>query len=136
VTGWDIDLPLARTRRGQVTPGPPLTANETRRMHWAVERKLIILVRNAAHYRALDAKIPRQQHVTIQLHYAPGSERGGRFDPSNLQPTAKAAIDGVRRAGVVDDDDAAHVTELMPVIHHGPGVRRLWLHIQSTEEQP
>lgn len=35
--------------------------------------------------------------------------RRGRWDPSNLAPTAKAIIDGLVDAGVLDDDSTAYV---------------------------
>ena len=35
--------------------------------------------------------------------------RGGRWDPNNLWPTIKAAVDGLVDAGVLLDDDHSHV---------------------------
>ncbi|GLW91804.1 hypothetical protein [Actinokineospora globicatena] len=132
MTTYDLDLPLARTGKGQVAPGPPLHANQ--RLHWRAERTAKKLVRDTAHWRALDAKIPPAQHITVQVHYLPGDNR--RRDPSNLMPTQKAAVDGIVRAGVVPDDSPEYVTELMPTIHTGPSDRRLWLRITTRKDTP
>jgi crossover junction endodeoxyribonuclease RusA len=127
VTAYEIEIPLARTRKDQREPGPPLHANQ--RLHYMARSKLVRLVRQATHLRAVQAKIPAARHITVGLHYAPGS--GGReFDPANLWPTQKAAVDGLRDAKIVRDDTAKWVTEQTPVIHPGPGDRRLWLTVE------
>ncbi|WP_018682201.1 hypothetical protein [Actinokineospora enzanensis] len=129
---YDLDLPLALTRRGQVHPGPPLHANQ--RLHRFVEAKLKRMVRHAAHWQAKQAAVPCADHIEVGLHYAPGSIGRGQFDPSNLMPCQKPALDGVVDAGVVPNDTPQYVTELMPTIHTGPGPRRLWLRITITRE--
>jgi hypothetical protein len=43
--------------------------------------------------------------------------RRGRYDPNNLWPTVKAVVDGVVDAGVLVDDDHAHVVG--PDMRHG-----------------
>lgn len=129
---YELDLPLARVGRRQVAPGPPLHANQ--RLHWSVRHRLVRLVRHTAHWRAKQIKIPRASRIAVGLHYAPGSGPGGTFDPSNLMPTQKAALDGVRDAGVVPDDSAAYVVEEIPAIHTGPGPRRLWLRVEILED--
>lgn len=35
--------------------------------------------------------------------------RRGRYDPGNLYPTAKACVDGIVDAGLLDADDWVHV---------------------------
>jgi crossover junction endodeoxyribonuclease RusA len=64
--------------------------------------------------------------VIVQLHYVPSTKR--RRDASNIVPTQKPAVDGLVDAGVVRDDTAEWVGELMPVIHPlAPGPARMWL---------
>lgn len=118
---WEIDIPLWKNT-------PPLTSNELRRMHWRAERARIKHVRDAVHWQA--TKIPACKAITVALHYLPGDNR--RRDASNLVPTQKPAVDALVRAGIVPDDCAPYVTELMPTIHKGPGTRRLWLEITET----
>lgn len=43
--------------------------------------------------------------------------RGGRYDPGNLYPTAKACIDGIVDAGLLTDDD--HTRVIGPDMRHG-----------------
>jgi crossover junction endodeoxyribonuclease RusA len=116
---YEVEVPL---RRGK----PPLTANQ--RLHWAEKAKRTKEVRQAVGWGVKAAKIPPSKHIAVWLNYATGDQR--RRDPSNLMPTQKAALDGVVDAGIVSDDDPRHVTEWMPVIHPGPGVRRLWLTVE------
>lgn len=43
--------------------------------------------------------------------------RGGRYDPGNLYPTAKACVDGLVDAGLLPDDDYTRV--IGPDMRHG-----------------
>lgn len=115
---WELDIPLWQGK-------PPLTANQ--RLHWRPERTRKQLVRDTVFVRA--RRIPGQWRITARVHYQPATNR--RRDASNLMPTQKAAVDGLVRAGVVPDDTAEYVNELMPVIHPAvPGVEpRLWLEV-------
>jgi crossover junction endodeoxyribonuclease RusA len=123
---WELELPLWEGK-------PPLTSNETRRMHWRVERARIKFIRReATEWRAREAKIPPCDRISVGLHYLPGDKR--RRDASNLIATQKPAVDALVRLGIVPDDCAPYVTEQMPVIHLGPGARRLWLVVESTSD--
>jgi crossover junction endodeoxyribonuclease RusA len=107
---------------------PPLSANQ--REHWTVKAGLTKRVREEVAWRARAAKIGRQDHVVVQLHYAPQDKR--RRDASNLMATQKPGVDGLVDAGVVPDDTARWVTELMPVIHEpNGGAKRMWLAVQT-----
>lgn len=44
-------------------------------------------------------------------------KRGGRYDPGNLYPTAKACVDGLVDAGLLPDDDYTRV--IGPDMRHG-----------------
>jgi len=118
---FELDVPMLRNK-------PPLTANQ--RLHWREKAKRVAMVRSDIHVRARYAKIGEASRLTVQLHYAPGDNR--RRDAPNLVATSKPAIDGLVDAGCVPDDTDAYVTELMPVIHPGPGKRRLWLTVDVT----
>jgi crossover junction endodeoxyribonuclease RusA len=55
-------------------------------------------------------------------------ERGGRWDPNNLWPTVKAAVDGIVDAGLLVDDDHEHLVG--PDMRRGPkGPAKLTLEI-------
>ncbi len=108
----------------------PLTHND--RMHWRPKANAVKTIRDQVAAHARLARIPRAEHITVQLHYRPGSR--SVTDAPNLTATSKPAIDGLVDAGLVPDDKDRHVTELMPVIHPGRGERRLWLEVQITKE--
>ena len=104
---------------------PPLNMNQ--RLHWAQKAKLTKAIRHEAFVRCRAARIPRAQHITVQLHYQPRDNR--RRDSDNLVPTLKALCDGIVDAGVVSDDTPDYMTKIMPTIH--PAVKgepaRMWL---------
>lgn len=126
MTTYEIDLPLHLGK-------PPLTHNQ--RLHWREKAKRVASVREAAAWRAKEARIPRGcQHIVAQLHYATGDNR--LRDAPNLTATSKPAIDGLVDAGIVADDHDGYVSEVMPEIHTGPGKRRLWLTVQINPDSP
>lgn len=104
MTHWTLNLPWAT---------PPLTANQ--RMHWAKRARTTRMIRNVATLLAKQQKIPPQNHITVKLTYTPQHKR--RRDPSNLMPTQKALIDGLRDAHIVPDDTPEYVTEKIPTIN-------------------
>lgn len=52
-------------------------------------------------------------HVTAYIW----KPRGGRYDPGNLYPTAKAILDGLVDSGLIEDDDYTRVVG--PDMRHG-----------------
>jgi crossover junction endodeoxyribonuclease RusA len=128
---YEVDIPLVREGRSMV---PPLTANQ--RLHFLHVRRRTRDIREAVATIARGKKIPSAQHLTVQLHYAPGDNR--RRDSDNLYPTFKAACDALARGPrkdwvgleLVPDDTPEYMTKLAPVIHPGKGDRRLWLTIE------
>lgn len=127
---YTLDVPMVvRLKTGM----RPLTHND--RMHWRRRADAVKTIRGQVAAHARNPRIPAAEHITVQLHYAPGDRRSVT-DAPNLTATSKPAIDGLVDAGIVPDDTDKHVTELMPVIHPGPGERRLWLEIQHTEVAP
>jgi crossover junction endodeoxyribonuclease RusA len=119
---FELKVPLVHER-------PPLSANH--RVHWRKKAELVAMVRDSVAWRAKQAHIGRQDHIVVALHFAPQDKR--RRDASNLMPTQKAAVDGLVLAGVVEDDTARWVTELMPVLHEPDGgARRMWLQVLTA----
>lgn len=100
-----IPAPMTITRAGKRTT---LWITSNRRFHWREKARLTRMWRTAAYLGARRAGIPHLEraHITAHVHRM----RGGRFDPTNWADTAKAALDGVVDAGVLPDDDHAHVT--------------------------
>jgi crossover junction endodeoxyribonuclease RusA len=88
------------------TVGPFINSNQ--RYHRHQEAKMTKAWRETAAMRATQQRIPTfEGRVHIIAHiYKP---RGGRWDPNNLWPTIKAAIDGIVDAGVLLDDDHTHL---------------------------
>lgn len=114
-----IELPVPL-----VSGKPPLTAND--RLHHMVKARRTKQVRAQVGWQARAAGLKPQTYIVVQLHYVPAVVRDR--DPSNLVPTQKPAVDGLRDAGVVPNDTPEFVGELMPVIHDPePGAPRMWL---------
>lgn len=124
-TRWELDVPMVMTDK---TGKPcPWTLND--RPHWTRRRTMTDQIHHTVGWLAKQAHIRVQDHIRIQLHYAPGDNR--RRDEDNLVATSKIAVDAIVRAGVVNDDSPRFVTHLMPAIHGGPCARRLWLVVEA-----
>lgn len=120
MTVYELEVPLLHGK-------PPLTHNQ--RLHHMAKAKRVAAVREAVGWEAVRHKLPKNcSHIVVQLHYATGDNR--LRDAPNLTATSKPGIDGLKDAGVVADDHDGYVTEIMPVIHRGPGKRRLWLAVE------
>jgi len=83
-----------------------LNAND-RDGHWARRKRITEALREAAGWAARRQRIPALQRAHILGFYEPPDRR--RRDPANLYPSFKACVDGLVDAGVLADDDAAHV---------------------------
>ncbi|WP_433734861.1 hypothetical protein ACQP0C_42000 (plasmid) [Nocardia sp. CA-129566] len=99
---YTIELPLRR---------PPLTSNGQRRAHWSTVRKAKAEVASMVGWQAR-SQLPKRlrlnrTRVTVCWH-APDARRR---DSDSLGPFLKAALDALTEAGVLPDDDAAHVLE-------------------------
>lgn len=108
-----IMKPVRKRATGKVvTPQPWLNSNL--RMHRLPEADLTARWRTAAAQLAADLEqIPTP--VRIIAHF--WKPRNGRYDPNNLWPTVKAAVDGFVDAGLLPDDDHTHV--IGPDMRHG-----------------
>ena len=96
---------------------PPISAN-SRFSHWSVKAKLVKDVRLAS--KLLAARIPHMGRVRVDLLWVV-ADRRARDGGENLAPTLKPMIDGLVDAGVVDDDDQAHVTRGTSLVEYRKG---------------
>jgi crossover junction endodeoxyribonuclease RusA len=124
-TRWEIPVPLVILKQ---TGMFPLTMNS--RLHWRPKAKLVAEIRNSVAWRAKGMRIPPQEHVTVWLCYAPGSQR--KIDAPNLAATTKPAVDALQDAGIVPGDDARYVTERPVELVYDTGPRRAWLVVVAT----
>jgi hypothetical protein len=83
-----------------------LNAND-RDGHWARRKRVTAALREGAGWLARTGRVPALQRAHILAVYEPPDRR--RRDPANLYPSFKACIDGLVDAGVLPDDDAAHL---------------------------
>ena len=83
-----------------------ISANQ--RLHWTKKSSLTKEWRTTAGWCARTNKTPAFAYATITmtLHFADRRRR----DVHNYYPTAKALIDGLVDAGVLQDDDDSHLT--------------------------
>jgi hypothetical protein len=97
-------------------PAPAAWINSNQRLHRMQVAKLTALWRDAGLEAAARhgwEPFTGRVHITAHIWKA----RGGRYDPNNLWPTVKACVDGIVSAGLLVDDDHAHV--LGPDMRHG-----------------
>ena len=115
---WTIRLPYAR---------PPISLNS--RMHWAPKGKITREIRAMTALKARQARIPAMDSAHIELHWVPADRR--KRDSDNPYPTLKAAIDGLKDAGVISiDDDSEHVTSRVVIDLPDPNNPHLYLVIE------
>ena len=88
-----------------VPAGEWLTSNG--RYHWAQKARRTRALRVRAALAARAARIPPM--VRARLTGPVPGRPPARTDPANAYPTVKACIDGLVDAGVLPDDDAAHL---------------------------
>lgn len=124
-TRWKIPVPLVMHRK---TGYFPLTMNA--RLHWRPKAELVAQIREAVGWHAKGLRIPPQEHVTVWLCYAPGSQR--KIDGPNLAATSKPAIDALQDVGIVGGDDARWVKEEPAQLVYDTGPRRAWLVVEAT----
>lgn len=100
----------------------PKTLNGERSEHWRAHRGWTAEWREAFAALAAEAKIPHLERVAVIAtpYYR---HRGSIPDVGACFPSAKAAIDGLVDAGVLDDDDPTHLVRLTfdaPIIDGEP----------------
>lgn len=90
---------------------PPMSyLNSNQRLHWATKARRTRAIRDAAAWatKALRQAPMGAVEITAVIH--PKTNR--RFDPHNLQPTVKAAIDGIVDARLIADDDSSRLVSV------------------------
>ncbi|AIG81341.1 Hypothetical protein AJAP_42870 (plasmid) [Amycolatopsis japonica] len=147
---FELDVPLVlppqpRRRGGKAVnrtrPQKLCPYNLNWKLHWAKHAEHKRVIAEAVTWRARAARIPKADHLTVQLHWAPGDNTSA--DTDNLAASAKPAYDALARPTrkttgaqwtglqLVPDDSPRYMTKLGAVIHPGPQhTRRLWLTVQ------
>ena len=125
---WTLELPYEK---------PPLSLNDRGQTPGARRAKSAkaAMIRADVHTLAKAAGIPPQDAIHVRLHYRP--KTAARRDADNLVATLKPAIDGLRDAHVIPDDDPSHLDWSAPRIHPPSLPDRppaLWLVITPTGE--
>ena len=97
-------------------PCPFLNANRDKSLHWAPKNDRVQAWRAAGAREAILAKLPKGL-PRVQIDAYVIKPIANRFDPANWAPTAKAVVDGLVDAGVIEDDNRLIVTG--PFMHDG-----------------
>lgn len=113
---WTLFVPVAQNEQ----------INSNHRIHHHKRAGMTRVLRQRAHTLAeannAPALLPR---VEVNAHIIRPNNR--KYDPGNLYPTAKAIVDGLVDAGLMEDDDWRHLEG--PFMRHGginpdtPGIR-------------
>jgi hypothetical protein len=109
LAGWMLHLPWAKN------PAPMNRSGS--RGGWREAALQSRTVREVAFQLALH-RIPRQARIRVRLDWHVTTRRVR--DEDNLVRCMKHLVDGLRLAGVVDDDDRRYVLRDMPEIQHRP----------------
>jgi crossover junction endodeoxyribonuclease RusA len=86
-----------------------LTSNQ--RLHWATKARHTKVIRDMAWILAKHSHIQPMEAAELEVE-ATWPNRSRKRDSHNLQPTAKAAIDGFVDAGLLPDDSDKHLRRL------------------------
>lgn len=86
-----------------------LTSNQ--RLHWATKARHTKVIRDMAWVLAKHARIQSMAAAEIEVEVT-WPNRSRKRDSHNLQPSAKAAIDGFVDAGVLPDDSDKYLRKL------------------------
>lgn len=97
-----------------------ITANQ--RLYWAQRARRTRQWREVTALKARERAIPKLDRCWVVAELRFSDKR--RRDPANWAPTAKACVDGLVDAGVVEDDD--HTRVVGPDMRIGPVVPPAW----------
>lgn len=131
---WDAGPVITEARRWTLTLPlvAPLSLND-RHSHWATRARQSRDLRDAVCLLARGQRIPALDRAAVRLHWEPRTAR--TRDGDNAAPTVKAAVDGLRDARVLVDDDVTRVEHQPLAVHSATGrSSRLWLVV--TEVTP
>ena len=97
---------MSREMMLMITCPPSGWISSNQRDHWRTKAIKTKTWRNLAHWHANGAPAFDQPvRIIATIHKATSH----KFDAHNLQPTVKAAIDGIVDAGLIPDDDNDHL---------------------------
>lgn len=106
---------------------PPMTMNQARSGgHWTEQREAKAGVEKDVWAKAKQRKIPRLGRCIVALVWYPPVKRRKR-DGDGLGIMAKAALDGLRHADVLEDDDSSHVAWVLLRVAEHDGTARVEL---------
>lgn len=95
-----------------ITPPAPFL-NSNQRLHYRQRMERTKAWRTAGREAAYDLRTSYERaHIVCAIRWPDNRRR----DPGNWYPTAKAAVDGIVDAGILEDDDSLHLI--------GPDMRR------------
>lgn len=106
-----------------------LPLSQNKRIHYLKVNRLRGEIITEVGWRVKKAKIPRCDRIRVELHWLPVTARAR--DTDNPAPSLKAVIDGLKLAGVVEDDDHTHVTSEVIIHNPRPGVVKFWVEVVS-----
>lgn len=89
-------------------PGPWLTSNASTNRHWRHRQRLASTWREAAAWRARQARIPSFAEPVAIVGTIHKADRR-IYDVDGATATIKACVDGLRDAGVLTGDDYRYV---------------------------
>lgn len=103
----------ARSWRIELPAGMDLLTSNQQGESWQKQYRITKPIKDAAIVLARAAKIPHLERVEIVVEFRPpiGRRRVVR-EAHNLGPSAKAAIDGLVKAGVLTDDSDRYVANV------------------------
>lgn len=90
-------------------PAPAPLINANHRTHWAKKSTIVRTWRTAAKIHALANGLPHFGDQPVRITATVHTRTARSYDAANYAPTAKACVDGLRDAGVLVEDDNAHV---------------------------
>lgn len=109
---------------------PPLTLNQQRsHNHWSVARQAKRDVEQAVWALARQQQIPPLERCVAALVWHVGDKR--RRDVDALGWMGKGCLDGLVKAGVLADDNAAHVAALLLAVRVD-GSKPAWIELALT----
>ncbi len=91
-------------------PARLLTTNAERRLHWSERAEVVRSWRVAAQVYARQARVPALRWAEVEFAIA---KRGRAADAGAHHPVTKAVLGGLVDAGVLADDDPAHVVQIV-----------------------
>jgi hypothetical protein len=84
-----------------------LTVNRERQIHHQARAKIVKRARRLAHAIAIEERIPPLGRVDAEFWF--GQHLSKLADPGAHYPSAKAVLDGIVDAGILEDDDGRFV---------------------------